>query len=154
MTLENKLLERLADWRPDGRAALSVSDAERGWSAEIVADVNDQVGCKVWEVVLSRATPVELRAWARHAEQQGAGLLEQLRLLEIDPDRQVALLRSRGPSRRGEDLFYYELTLAGSGEGQLRRFRGRRDGSKRQQIAFALTHEALARLLHDLTALP
>ena len=81
------------------------------------------------------------------------GLLEALKVIEIDTARQEALLRSAPPTLRGERRLYYEVLLKNTSEVVLRRFQSLLTTPEpRTQVAFALTHEALARLAADLTA--
>jgi hypothetical protein len=80
-------------------------------------------------------------------------LLETLKVVEVDRNRHEAVLRSEGPVQRANDLFYYEVHLQGTGAATVRRYRAFREGhGRREQIGFALTHEALAKLTADLTA--
>jgi hypothetical protein len=84
---------------------------------------------------------------------RATGLLEDLKVVEVDRPRGQALLRSEAPVSRGEDLFYYEVLLTATGAANLRRYSAPNQGpGKREQVAFALTHEALAKLSRDLTA--
>jgi len=155
MTLDELLLQKLAEWRPDkGRQTLDVADAGSGWQVVLATDCSDQVGCRVWELTLRQdKTRPDLRAWADRVAARTTGLLERLQLLEVDPSQDTALLRSQVPARRGDALHYYEVLLHGRGEAHVRRYQATRDGKKRrEQIAFALTHEAVAKLVHDLTA--
>ena len=47
MTLEEALLQKLAEWRFDnGRQTLTVAHPETGWTAAVVADCGDVVGCR------------------------------------------------------------------------------------------------------------
>lgn len=160
MTLENTLLQKLSDWHPagDGRHTLAVTDEAAGWNVAVTADRQDQVGCVVWELALRRAAvapatdaAVALRAWAERAAGRVKGLLEMLAVVEVDPTRGEALLRSNEPTQRGEAVAYYEVLLRGTPEAAVRRFKGGA-GQRREQVAFALTHEVLARLAADLTA--
>src|SRR5262249_37908973 len=127
-----------------------------GWTALVTADRADVVGCLAWEVALRRDAsaaggPRDLRAWAEGAAARGTGLLEALKVHEIDSGRHEALLRSSGPAQRGEQLFYYEVLLRGTTEAAVRRYQAAHDGKeRRQQVAFALTHEALAQLVANL----
>ena len=58
---------------------------------------------------------------------------------------------SQAPTSRGDALQYYEVELHGLTELQLRRYQGfAQAGKKREQIAFTLTYEGLAKLLRDL----
>ncbi len=157
MKLDEALLEKLADWRADSRRSLAASVEGCPWTVALTADRADQLGCLVWELALRRATPPgparPLGAWAERTAGRVTGLLEPLKVVEVDSLRNEALLRSQEPARRGDELFYYELLLKGSGEALLRRYHASRRGkARREQVAFALTHEALAKLVADLTA--
>ncbi len=146
MTLNEALLQKLAKWRATNRQAFEVT--EGGWAAWVTADRADDLGCLVWELDVRKvpAGTVALAAWAERVTKQATGLLENLTLLEVDQDKQTALLRSDEPARRDDDVFYYEMLLHGRGAATLRRYRGSRQGSRREQVGFALTHEALAKM--------
>jgi hypothetical protein len=157
MTLENTLLARLTEWRPPpGRESLTVTDPASGWSATVSADRQDALSCLVWELAVRRGASAEggdLRSWAERLAERTTGLVEPLKVLEVDALRNEALLRSDNPSQRGEDLFYYEVLLRGTREAVLRRFQAwHKAGDRREQVPFALTHEALARVARGLTA--
>jgi hypothetical protein len=155
MTLENTLLQKLAEWRFDnGRQTLTVAHPESGWTAAVVADCGDRVGCRVWELNLTRpATPssADLKTRAERLAGRATCLMEPLRLIEVDAQGDTALLRSAVPQKRGDELFYYEVLLRSAGAG-VRRYQSSTKGDARQQIAFPLTHEALAKFGADLTA--
>jgi len=159
MTLDANLQAKLADYKPgEGRQTLTA--AGDGWTATVAADHADQVGCLVWELAVQRAgdaagagDAAAARAWGDRVARRATGLLEPLRLLEIDAGRAEAVLRSDKPSRKGDDLFYYELHLHGTHSATARRYRqGAAPGSHREQVPYALTHEALGKLAGDLTA--
>jgi hypothetical protein len=159
MTLAETVRRKIAEWRPpaEGRLALAVPDEGAGWSASVTADRSDEVGCLVWEVALrSSAGPVAadgagLGAWANQAAQRVTGLLEALKVVEVDPARNEALLRSDIPAWQGDDVSYYEVVLHGLGRVTAQRFRGsRQPGQRREQVLFSLTHDALAKLVGDL----
>jgi hypothetical protein len=157
MSLDALLLEKLAKWRPDSdRATLNVADAASGWSAAVTAECVDVVGCRLWELSLRRSaetTPVDLPARAEQICQRVTGLLEPLSLVEVDHTRNVAQLRSEQPGQRGDERFYYEVLLGGDGGSEVRRYQAPQpDAPRRQQVAFTLTHEALAKLVGDLIA--
>ena len=155
MTLDETLLQSLAEWHPDGaRTPLALTGADGKARLTLTADQNDQLACRVWELSLTRQdAPADLKAWAERLSDRVTGLLEPLRLVEVDAEHKIAQLRSEGPSHRGDALCYYELLLTGTGGTTVRRYRAPRDGSKRrEQVAFALTHESLGKLVADLLA--
>ena len=87
-TLDETLLQRLAEWRPhSARGALEVADPAGGWKVSLTADHSDLVGCKLWEVRLSRTVPLEnppsLRDRAGAVAARVTGLLEPTRGLGI-----------------------------------------------------------------------
>ena len=156
MTLAEALRVRLANWRPLGEGRHSWSEAfpEQGWTVRITADQTDLIGCLVWELSLTReAEPpagLTLADWARGIADRVGGLLEDLAVIEVNDPSREALLRSDAPTARGDDRFYYEVHLTGLTTATVRRFRGNRSGgSRREQVAFALTHEVLANLVGD-----
>jgi hypothetical protein len=157
MNLDEILVGKLADWRPAGRQTLHVAPEGAGWALTVSADRSDELGCLLWELTLRRTTPAAgdqtVKTWADRAAQRVTGLLEPLKVVEVDDLRNEALLRSREAARRGDDLFYYELLLKGTSEALLRRYRAAAlPNSRREQVAFPLTHEAVAKLVGDLTA--
>jgi hypothetical protein len=113
----------------------------------------DRVGALLWEVCLR--TPVaptaSLKERAERLSQRITGLLEPLSLVEVDADASQAQLRSSPPRQHDDQLAYYELLLKADAA-ELRRFQVSRSGGRRQQIAFSLTHDCLAKLVSDLTA--
>ncbi|HEY7331302.1 MAG TPA: hypothetical protein VH592_26950 [Gemmataceae bacterium] len=154
MSLDALLLEKLANWRStSGRATLEASGD--GYNAAVAVECVDVVGSRLWELSLRPAvqtSAVELKTRAEEVSQRVTGLLEPLRLVEVDAPGKVALLRSEQPGQLGEDRFYYELLLFGDGGSVIRRYRTPHEGQpRRQQVAFTLTHEALAKLVRDLT---
>jgi hypothetical protein len=155
MSLDALLLEKLAKWRStSGRTTLEASSD--GYSAAAAVECVDTVGCRLWELSLrpAAARPVaDLKTRAEQLCQRVTGLMEPLRLVETDALGNVALLRSEQPGQLGEDRFYYEVLLDGDSSSVVRRYRTpQADQPRRQQVAFTLTHEALAKLVRDLTA--
>src|SRR6516162_347098 len=108
MNLEEAVLEKLAEWKPpSGRQTLNLPDRGSGWAVAVTADRHDELGSLVWELTLRRVrTPAAgagtLADWAHGAAERVTGLLEPLRVVEIDPQRNEALLRSEEPGKRGE----------------------------------------------------
>jgi len=156
MTLTESLLPKLSEWRPagDGRHSLAVAIPEAEWTANLTADKADSLSCLVWELTLSRTGDVPegltLKTWAEGVAKRATGLLEPLRVLEVDAVRGEGLLRSDSPAKKGERLAYYEVRLFGTDRAVVRRFTGSRTESGREQVAFALTHEVLAKLAGDI----
>ncbi len=149
----NVILEKLANWRPDnGRDTLEASDD--GWNVAVTADCVDVVGCRLWELSLRRtaeAPAVDVKTRAEQICARVTGLLEPLRLVEVDAPRHTALLRSEQPGQVGDERFYYEVLVNGDGGSVLRRYQTPREGQpRRQQVPYTLTHEALGKLVGDL----
>ncbi len=157
MTLADNLQEKLASWRPagEGRHSWAESFPEFGWTVGLAADHTDTLGCLVWELTLTREADapagLTLKAWAEGIAGRVSGLMEDLKVVEVDETRQEALLRSDGPTTKGDEVLYYEVHLTGLSRATVRRFRANRPaGTRREQVAFALTHEVLAKLAGDI----
>jgi hypothetical protein len=155
MNRNEAVLGKLADWRPpEGRQSLTIAGGAGVWATTVTVDRADQLGCLVWELSLRKGAPVALPLdrWARLVADRVTGLLESLKIVEIDASRGEALLRSESPVTRDEQVSYYEVMLNKAGSAVLQRLTAPRTGpGKREQIAFALTHEAVAKLAFDLT---
>jgi len=156
-TLEETLLQKLAKWRTHSQQApeqtLDLSHPESGWSLSLKADCVDVVGVRLEELTLAPSAPrtgeVPLPERARQLATRVTGLLEPLALVEVEG---VAQLRSRTPACKGDELAYYEVLLHEAGDMSVRRYRALRTATRREQIPFTLTHEALAKLVTDLAA--
>ncbi len=153
MTLAEAVRAKLDERRPIySREILVVNEA--GWTAELTLDSLESLGARCWEVTLSRTTPVDnvsLDQQANRIASRVTGLLEPLRVVEIDQSRQLAQLRSISPASKGETLYYYEIERHVSGRSLVRRYQASTVSTRREQIDFTLTHEALAKLIEDLT---
>jgi hypothetical protein len=158
MTLAETLLPKLADWRPagEGRHGIAIGLPEHGWTVQLTAERVDTVGSRLIEVEIARTTPVPedaaaLEAHARRAAGRVTGLLEPLRLVEIDREHHVALLRSDAPANKADGVNYYEVRFQGRNRVTLARFQATKGSpAQRKSIPFALTHEALAKVVDDL----
>jgi hypothetical protein len=156
MTLTESLLPKLSDWQPagDGRHSWASAFPAEGWTVRIAADRADSLACLLWEMSMSRtAEPAEgftLKTWASAIASRVSGLSEPLSIYEVDESRGEAILRSESPSRKGELLSYFELRLSGLKSATVRRFASERSTSGRTQVAFPITHEALAKLAGDI----
>jgi hypothetical protein len=156
MTLAETLLQRLAKWRPDsGRQNLEVAHPESGWTVSLQAGHVEALGCRLWEVALkptAAAAQTDLKGRAEQLAGRVTGLLEPLSVVEVDATQGVAQLRSDKPGHWGDGQFYYEILLHADGGTSVRRYQAPdKDQTRRQQVPFALTHEALAKLVTDLT---
>lgn len=158
MNLDVLLQEKLAKWQPPaGRQNLALPDTD-GWGVSLTVDRNDVVGSLVWELSLRRtaATPdsdaAALKGWATRIADRVTGLLEGLHVVEVDAQRNEAILRSDKPTSRGDERLYYEVRLQGTSVASVRRYRGQMTGAQREQVAFALTHEALGKLAQDIVS--
>jgi hypothetical protein len=148
MTLENTLRQQLNSTEPGG---IHFQDA--GWDVTLALDKRDSLSCSIKELTLTRAEPcADVRAWATRLADRVTGLLEPLRVLEVDARLQKAILRSDVPSQRDGKACYYELTLTPTAA-SLKRFAGDRvNGEPRQVIAFVLTHDAIVKVVGDIVS--
>jgi hypothetical protein len=152
MNLGEQLLRKLASWRPDAvKTATTVEDAQAGWKVTVTADSVDTLGSRLWEVRLDRTSPLEnpapLKEQAERIAARVTGLLEPLRLVEVEGEG-VAQLRSAAPARQGDEVAYYEVLRHRDGTTRVGRFQA--GAGKREPVPFTLTHEALAKLTDDL----
>jgi hypothetical protein len=151
------LLARLSEWRPAGAGPHSLrAPVDAGWELFITVEHSESLGCLATELSVSRAaapaSAADLTRWAVRSAQRITGLLEPLKVIEVDATRWEAILRSDPPADRGDRVLYYELLLRGTHAATLHRFQADRTGGKREPVPFALTHEAIAKLAGDLTA--
>jgi hypothetical protein len=158
MNLGKILRQKLAETPvTKARHDLLAAGADLPWSATITFEKRDELSGLVREVVVTRSTPVPpgetINSWAERIARKTAGLMEPLVIVEIDPQRDEGFLRSAAPSRQDDQVLYYEAFLKGARQATLRRYQAPAEkAGKRTQVAFALTHESLARLVADLTA--
>jgi hypothetical protein len=156
MTLTENLLRKLSEWRPsgDGRHSWAGAFPTAGWTVRLAADKTDTLSCLVWELTLTRTGDAPkgftLKAWAAQVADRVTGLLELLKLHEVDETQQEAVLRSESPASKGDALSYYEIRLSGLTTAVVRRYSASKTVSGRTQISFALTHETLAKLAGDI----
>ncbi len=148
MTLENTLRQQLN--KPEaGGFHVSFGD----WSVTLVTDKADSLSCALKELTLEKGAPIneDLDAWAARVADCATGLLEPLRLIEVDRPLGKALLRSDKPSVKDGKSFYYELLLERTirTRATLHRYAGQ-NGDKREPVAFVLTHDAAVKLVCDL----
>jgi hypothetical protein len=156
MTLADTLLQKLANLSPAAavRRTLSFVDSHTSTSVRVEVERLEALGCELWEVGVTRAAhrlqSEGLAAWAGRVADKVTGLMEPLKLFEVDEHRGQALLRSESPAQKAEDLHYYEVLLHKTGAATLRRYHNTKQPGKREQVSFVLTREALAKLVEDL----
>jgi hypothetical protein len=152
MTLENMLRKKLAEPPESGPEVVL---AHQGWNVALTPAAHDTLSCALDDVRLQRDTGAndDPRPWAEHISRTVTGLLEALRLIEVDAPQHIALLRSAAPTPHDPGVDYYEVELHGTATARLRRFRGFQElGHKREQVPFTVTYEALAKLIGDFTS--
>jgi len=160
MTPSDRLLNDLTEWRPAGAGPHSFGhNLDSGWTMAVTAEAADTVGCRLTELAVARSVPEEpataadLKRWAGRIAARATGLLESLKLIEVDAGRSEAVLRSETPVRRGKSVEYYEVLLRGQQAATLKRYKApQSESGKRRTMPFALTYEAVAKLADDLTA--
>jgi hypothetical protein len=154
MTLASIVRQKLSETPPaDKRHELSASDPSGTWTVYLTADRRDAWTTVAWELSVRRATGGgDVAAWAGRIAERTSGLLEPLRVVEVDTANHQALVRSEPPSERDGKVSYYEVLLKGSSSALVRRYEGSHASGKREQVAFALTNEVLAKWVGDLTA--
>lgn len=145
MTLENTLRQQLNSSEPGG-FHVSLGD----WSVTVAVEKKDSMSCLLTELTVSKNSQatVDVRAWGERIANRATGLLEPLRLLEVDARLNQALVRSAVPKQHDGQSLYYELALTRD-SATLRRYAGQ-IGAHRNAIPFALTHDAIVKLVADI----
>lgn len=156
MTLGETVLSKLAEWRPagTGRHIFRHADAGSGWTISFAVEKADELSCQLSEVTCERAAVKEpdLKSWANALAQHVTGLMEPLKVVEIDEHRNEAILRSEEPTTRGNRRAHFELKLHGNCRAVLTRYAAEAaPAAQRKSIAFVLTRESLSKLVDDLT---
>src|SRR5947209_13098258 len=117
MTLDEPLLTRLADWRPAGPGPHGFRSglARPGWSLTATADQADALSCRLTELTVDGPAPqpactaAALTQRADRLPRRVTGLLEPLRLTEVDAARPEAQLRRGQPVAHGDQLYDRDL---------------------------------------------
>lgn len=158
MNLAETLQQKLGEWHPAGGNSPStvIELPDYGWSVRFAATKVDTLGCALTEIEAVRASTVDndaaaLEARARKVAGRVTGLLEPLRLVEVDRGRNIAILRSDSPRARGTDVLFYEVCYTGLNRISVRRFTATKlSPAHREPVDFVLTHEVLGKLVEDL----
>lgn len=155
MTLGETLHKNLSDWPANTDGPHECTATADGWTATARAAAIDTVGAKLTHLDLTRTAPAPdgttLGGWADGVAKRASGLLERLKVYEVDAARNQAVLRSDGPTVKGDVAGYYEVTLTGTEAAGVARYAvDKAAGTKREPVPFALTHEAIAKLADDI----
>jgi len=154
--LDEILLEKLANWRPDtANPTLDVIDTPGNWRVTVEPQAVDRIGADLHRLTVRPVNAVprgSLRDQAERLAHQVTGLLEPLRLVEIDEPLAVAQLRSVSPAPHANGVRYYEVERHADGTTHLGRFETHPGEGKRQSIPFSLTQEALGKIVRDFTS--
>jgi len=155
-----RLRQKLAETPPSNeRHGLQVDDADSGAAVNLTIVKRDALSSLAWEVCVRRTAPAhrDMRTWGENIAERVTSLLAPLRLIEVDTQRNQALLRSVVGARHQDDPTYFEVILDGTTTATVRRFQAstypQAEGAavpRREQVAFALTHEGLLKLVSDL----
>lgn len=153
MTLGETLHRSLSEWAaaPDGGERSAVGG---GWAATVSAEKVDTLGARLTRLDLTRTAPAPdgttLSGWANGVAERTTGLLESLKVYEVDASHDTAVLRSDGPTVKGDVAEYYEVVLTGTDKASVARYSAdRAAGTPRRQVPFTLTHESIAKLADD-----
>jgi len=152
MTLENTLRTKLAEPRPPDNPTVAVPHG--GWTVTVKPQQQDSLGCALDELSAERAAPLpgDQKGWAERISRKATGLLEPLKLHEVDAARQTTILRSASPTPKETGVHYYEVELNGMTKASVRRYEGHAEpGHKREPVPFTLTYEGVAKLIGDIT---
>ena len=98
MTLGNIVRQKLSETpAASARHELMAADEAGGWTVYLTAERRDAWTTVAWEVSLRRpAATGDLASWAERIAQRSSGLLESLRVVEVDRTR-VRELCKPGP---------------------------------------------------------
>jgi hypothetical protein len=155
MTLGETLHKSLSDWPANTDGPHECSAAANGWTATAHAGTIDTVGAKLNHLDLARTDPAPadttLGGWAEGVAERATGLLERLKVYEVDTAHDTAVLRSDVPTVKGTVAGYYEVVLQGTDRASVSRYQADRTaGTPREQVPFTLTHDAIAKLADDI----
>jgi hypothetical protein len=155
MTLGETLHKSLSEWKAGTDGPHERSAVGGGWAATVSAETVDTVGVRLHGVEVVRTEPAPegatLAGWAGDVAKRASGLLERLKVHEVDATENTAVLRSDAPTVKGSVAGYYEVVLTGTEKASVARYTAdRAAGTKRERVPFALTHDALAKLADDI----
>ncbi len=154
--LNAQLEQTLAAWPlfTQGEATLSVED--QGDRLTCVLTTLESLGCAFTSLSLESgrlagASIDRLKAVSADLARRLTYLLEPINPIETDIDRCIVQMRSVPPKQQADQIDYFELLVARSGELSLARY-SRAKGGQRMAIPAQVTREVLLRLAGDLVA--
>jgi hypothetical protein len=149
MTLAKHLNQALND--PANAGSDTVSASAGPWQATASTAHRDKIGAEINELTVERATsgPGNVKGWADNFADRSHGLLEPLKVIEVDNGRDEAMIRSSPPKKADGNTDYYEVKMQATEKASVKRYR--HDGGGRQEIPFTLTHDGIRQLVDDLT---
>ncbi len=145
MSATKTLQATLSGWRADSPSEETFALADNSGTVTLHAHSAETVGCLLTQAEFHRNAETDLNTWANQIPGRLSSLLEPLCVLEVDPARGEAILRSAPPTRDDSAVEYYELRLKDTNDATLVRYQGDVKTGRRETIPFALTHEALAK---------
>lgn len=122
------------------------------WKLQATTERLDDIGGRFTELRFSRVgdtTTDDLPNRAQQIANCVTGLLEPLRLIEVDGDQRVAQLRSAKPLQSDSGRQYDEM-LVQPDQMNFKRYHVNPEQG-REAIPFTLTYEALAKFVDDVT---
>ncbi|CAN5451332.1 hypothetical protein BH11PLA2_BH11PLA2_28620 [soil metagenome] len=153
MTLSENLLAKLSELNDNSATIMAIENDS--WRLTLQTEGLDRLSCSLREVTMNRRgnapAGLTVKTWAERIAASVSGLRENLKVLEVDATENVAILRSESPSKKGTAVSYYEIRLQGMVQATVQRFEADMKGTtRREQVAFPLTHEVLGKLIDDI----
>jgi hypothetical protein len=152
MTPAETLQQNLAANSNAGPADFSLPVPGTNFQARVRADTTTPIAHSYGSVEWIRPPQADARGveeWAMSLPEKVTGLLEPLKVIEVDAERHHAILRSEVPSTRGTKRGYYELELTSPDHAKLQRYEADSTTHTREAVPFTLTHEVAGKLLSD-----
>jgi hypothetical protein len=156
MNIGDRLEQALASWPLFQQGEATVAVEQDGSQLTCVLTALDSLACAFTSLSLrsdrlAGASIERLKTVAANLAKRLTYLLEPISPIETDIDRCIVQMRSLPPKQQSDQIDYYELLVARSGELALVRY-SRAKGGQRMAIPAQVTREVLVRLATDLAA--